>query len=1159
MPDNPKNHDDDLPFNLPIEPGYEKNIHKADTEDVPVVTSDMTAPKPRVSSDMDADEIARLHASDQPLTRGLPEDESILYQKTDKADDDQEFANTVPRPPVTPHNDEDVPFKLPHEETTEGVDAVKNVGNMFVTMPNKASAPTLPGTGGLDPNPDFGGQTIQSKTVQNPQNTMPNPRVSSQMTQPHQTVSPPIQNPNDKRFMPPQQQPIIPPPPPSGRVIPQDSRLPSRESRRRAPRVGCWAVFLGLFLTFCGGLTLLTVVAGALAYARVGDLLNERLAKIDTYRQFQSTFIYDRNGQPLFEVFNEGRRTTVTIDQFPKDLINATIAIEDDSFYSNVGVDIPATAVSLMGYLGLGSAQTGGSSITQQLVRNVLFDAEYRAERSAQRKAEEILLAVALTGRMSKDQILEMYLNEIYYGNLAYGAQAASQIFFGKEAKDLTLGEAAMLAGLPQAPADLDPLNPDIDIQQRVQSRWLQVLNEMVEEEFITQAQMDEAVRQGLSFVNSDIDLLAPHFTVYATKELETLMQSLGYSPEDIARGGLQVYTTVDLSLNDEIQAIAAQQVATLASNNVSNAAVLVLNPTTGEILAMVGSVDYYNDAIDGRVNVTDRPRQPGSTIKAITYASALERGMSPGDVIWDTRVVIPQPGQAPYEPLNYDRAFHGPMTMRRALANSYNIPAVQTVRSVGIDYFLAFSERMGIQTFGRDASRYGPAITLGGAELTLVELTRAYTVFANQGVLVNTTPILCVMDSQNVVIYEYENGCPDKGTYNNATIQRTGLGTQVLDPRIAFMITSILGDNAARTPAMGSNSPLYTPNIASSVKTGTTDDFKDNWTVGYTRNVTVGVWVGNNNGDPMRGVSGLAGAAPIWNSVINLIYGSPRYFDEFLVDGQHVSDTVNQPSGLTYSRICDVRTLTDPSTGCASTISEYIFDYPPLLSDGAGNLIQQNVQSPQLAIPAGGSYVELVSPGVYRTVVIPLPPEVANAIQFQVSAGQTPPPPPRYCRVPIEAIQTTVGAREQWFIAPPIDPSDAANAEIYAQSANLAFLPTIECTPELLGYAGTGGFGRPVTAYISSPQPNEILTNLPMPIIGVVDFTADQAAYFGIDIIGGQWGSWTPLQDRIFNSVNGQLGILPALPSGSYQVRILVAAPDFSDLQQYVVPFTVP
>jgi membrane peptidoglycan carboxypeptidase len=1153
MPDDPKNphQDDDLPFNLPVEPGYEKNIHKEDTEDVPIVTGDMTAPKPKVSADSDADEIARLHASDQPLTRGLPEDESILYKK----ESDEDFVNTVPRPPVSHTGDTDVPFNLP-QETTEEVDSVKNVGNMFVTIPNKPSAPTLPGTGGLDPNPDFG-QTVQSKTVQHPQNTMPNPRVSGQMTQPNQRVSAPIPNPNDARYQRPPQQQMIPPPPPRG-AIPQESRLPSRESRRRAPRVGCWAVFIGLFITFCGGFTLLTVVAGGLAYARVGDLLNESLSRLDSYKQFQSTFIYDRNGQPLFEVFDEGRRTTVKIDQFPAYLINATIAIEDDSFYSNVGVDIPATIVSLLGYVGLGGAQTGGSSITQQLVRNVLFDAQYRSERSAQRKAEEILLAIALTGRMSKDQILELYLNEIYYGNLAYGAEAASQIFFGKEAKDLTLGEAALLAGLPQAPANLDPLDPSPDIQQDVQARWVQVLNEMVEEKYITQAEMDDAIRQGLSFVNSSIDLRAPHFTVYATDELESLMLSLGYSPEDVAKGGLQVYTTVDLRLHEEVQALAAQQVANLAGNNVTNAAVLVMNPVTGEILAMVGSVDYNNDAIDGRVNVTIRPRQPGSTIKAVTYASAMERGMGTGDVIWDTRVVMQQPGQAPYEPRNYDRNYHGPMIMRRALANSYNIPAVQTVRSVGVDYFLAFSERFGIQTFGRDASLYGPAITLGGAEMTLLELTRAYTVFANQGSLVNSTSILCVLDSQNAVIYEYENGCPAKGIHNGATIQRTGLGMQVLDPRIAFMITSILGDNGARTPAMGSNSPLYTPNIASSVKTGTTDDFKDNWTVGYTRNVAIGVWVGNNNGDPMQSVSGLAGAAPIWNTVINLIYNSPTYFDEFLVDGQHVSDTVNPPSGLTYTRICDVRSLTDPATGCVSTIPEYVFDYPPMLPDGNGNLVQQNVQSPQLAIPTGGSYVEMVSPGVYRTVVIALPPEIGNAIQFQVGAGQTPPPPPRYCRVPIEAIQTTVGAVEQWFIAPPIDPSDAANAEIYAQQSNLAFLPTIECTAELLGYGGTSGFGRPVTAYISSPQPNEVVS-LPMAIMGVVEFSPDQAAYFGIDIIGGEWGNWTPIQDRIFNSVNGQLGILPALASGSYQIRILVARPDFSDLQEYVVPFIVP
>ncbi|RMG73983.1 MAG: hypothetical protein D6711_09915 [Chloroflexi bacterium] len=1108
----------------------EPNIHKEDTEELilgeVVDDNDVTVPR-----DLTTEEI---RATDPPLGTMVDLDAETLVD-----------ANYT--------TDTDVPFHLPKEPDAEdeAEQSAESIGNKWVTMPHQpvSAEPTLPGSGGLDPNPDM--------TVSHQANTVQHmPPVSAPLPQEHQPFQRPADQPRRPAMIPPAPSPNV-----RDQSVPHRQALPPK-TRRRRTNLGCVAVFLGIFVTLCGGMTLISLVLGAWAYAQVGDLLNEKLEGFDRYQTFQSTFIYDRNGEPLYEVFNEGRRTNVDLQEMPQYLIDATIAIEDDSFYNNIGIDIGATLVAFLQYLGASPDENtpGGSTITQQLVRNVLFDPEYRAERSPQRKAEEIMLAIALTARKSKDDILELYLNEIYYGNLAYGAQAASQIFFGKDVGDLTLGEAALLAGLPQAPAELDPLNPDPDIQAAVFRRWQQVLNEMVEEGYITAAERDAAIAEGLRFAPADIDLRAPHFTVYAQRELEELMLELGYSPEDIARGGLQVYTTVDLRTNDMVQQIVANQIASIpASQNVSNGAAIVIKPLTGEIIAMVGSIDYNNDAIDGRVNVTNRPRQPGSTMKPFTYASAVELGFSPGDVIWDTRIRIPIPGQPDYEPVNYDLGVHGPMRMRYALANSYNIPAVQVMRFVGVDYLLAFMERFGVQTLGRDASRYGISLTLGGGEVTLLELSRAYGVFANQGVLVDTTAILCVMDNTNRIIYEYENGCPSTGIRTTATISRTGFGQPVLDPRIAYLITDILNDNDARSTEMGSNSQLYTPGVDTSVKTGTTNDFKDNWTIGYTRNLVVGVWVGNNNGDPMRNTTGLSGAAPIWNRVVNGIYGNSTLLSEFYVDGQLLPDKPAPPAGMSQRRICNVRIMIDPVTTCPGTVVEWFLDTPPSLPDGAGNLIpQQAPQQPQDVIPTSGSYVQLVEPGVYRTVVMPLDPAIASAIQFQVPPGEPVPPPPRYCRVPVELIGSTPGVQELLFIAPPANPRDAVEAERYAQSRGLAFLPTIDCTPELLNAPAYGP--TVVTAVITSPSPGQIVSGS-IPILGTAQFTPEQALYYKLDIIGGQWADWTTIQEVSYQSVvNGQLGTLPVLPPGNYRLRLVIVGNDGNHLQApYEVPITVP
>ena len=1165
LPDNPQADDDDVPFKLPN--NDDGNIHKEDTEDIIF---------PEGGFDQDTvehgspEDIARLHASDPPLEQVEDNVDSVAFtapqdiHKGDTEDliipeggfDQQTVAHY--KSDLERHdedddqytNDNDVPFKVPKNAPQN--EGKSSISNEWVTMPHERE--TLAGTDGLDPNPDFVQEQRKSDlTVQN--------RVVPQQDNLSQADALRYSRP---QYTPSQPAPIstgTPPPAPPAQVpVGQKQRpLPRRRKRRFNP--GCLAIFIGLFVTFCGGLTLITGISGVVAYVRVEELLDERVQVLDDYSNFQSTFFYDRNNVQLFELFGEGRRTNVSLDDMPDYLINATIAIEDDSFYSNMGIDIGATTVALLQFLGAEQDEqtAGGSTITQQLVRNVLFDFEYRSERSAQRKAEEILLAIALTQRRSKDDILELYLNEIYYGNLAYGAEAASQVLFGKSVSELTLGEAALLAGLPQAPAELDPLSPDPEVQAAVQVRWRAVLNEMVEEGYITEGERDQALRQGLTFDPQDVPLRAPHFTVYAQEQTVELLTNLGYSPEAIVQGGWDIYTTVDVRINDYAQQVAAQQVASLQANNISNAAVVIVSPLTGEILAMVGSIDYNNDAIDGRFNVVTGLRQPGSTMKPFTYALALEQGMTAGDVIWDTRTNIGIPGQPAYIPRNYDGTFHGPLSMRMALANSYNIPAVQTLRQVGVQNLLDFLTRFGVTSLGQDASVYGLSLTLGGGEISPLELTTAYSVFANQGVYVPSTAIRCIIDNNDNIIYQYENGCP-RGNLTGDTTVEGGFGTQALDRRVAFLISDILADNQARSRAMGSNSNLYTPNIFTSVKTGTTNDVKDNWTVGFTSNVAIGVWVGNNNGDPMINSSGLTGAAPIWNQVMTAIYSNNEWLAEFTVDGQLQTDQLTPPPNMTLSRICNVERLADPATNCASFINEWLLDSPAGIPDGGGGFIYPPANNQQTNIPSAGPFVQEISPGVLRTVVFRLNPALAAGIQFTLQAGEQAPPPPLYCQVPVEAISSTPGVVEQVFLAPPPVQADAAEAEQWARSHNLAFLPTIACTPELI--AGGSGGADFVTAIITSPTPNQVVNDVTA-ILGTVDLSPEQAVYYRIDVIGGQFGQWTPLGDVHYNSViNGELETLytPALDSGSYRLRVVVVGNNGNDLQApYEVPFTVP
>ncbi len=1067
--------------------------------------------------------------------------------------------------------DEDVPFHLPKASADDDVQPTMNPRhnpNAMPTMPHFREPGTddpkvtLVGTGGLDPNPDMNPPQQKPDSSYSANTVMNIPKAPPQapMTAQNSNLA-------DSRYQRPQQpqgqnvQGRYVPPPPQQRAQGQQ-KLPQRRSRRSkifGLPSGCVYMFLGLMLTFCGGLTILTVGAAAISIPRIEAQWGTEVDRVDGYRAFESTFFFDRYGNSLYESFIEGRRDIVRYDQFPEDLINASVAIEDDTFWRNMGVDIAATGVAAFNYLGAGGERVpGGSTITQQVVRNILFTNEYRNEVSVARKLDEIILALFLTQRRSKTDIITLYLNEIYYGNLAYGAQAAAQVFFGKNVEDLTLGESALLAGLPQAPSSLDPLNPDPEVQSRLYARWRLVLDEMVEEGYITTDERATALNQGLAFVEPDANNLeAPHFTIYAQNEFEDLMTDIGFSPEDLTTGGFRVYTTIDQNINNIALGAARTQVANLANNNVSNAAVVVLQPLTGQILAMVGSVDYNNDAIDGRVNVTIALRQPGSTLKPFTYAAGMELGMTASDVLWDTPVEIPQIGQAPYVPVNYDRAFHGPMTIRLALANSYNIPAVQTVRLTGVDYLLNILNRVGISTLN-DPSRYGVSLTLGGGEVSLLELTNAYGVLANVGSYVPPTSILCVVDSNDNIVYQYEGGCPQgAGNFTSNTIDRRGFGTQVLDPRIAFTITDILSDNVARSTEMGSNSPLYTPNIDSSVKTGTTDDIKDNWTVGYTRNVVVGVWVGNNNGDPLVNSSGLTGAAPIWNSVMTTINTQPGVLDVFAVDGQILNDMPNPPQNMTFTTVCDIRSIRDGSTGCPRTTSEWLLNSPAQVPDANGNLVTP--QQP-LSRPPQGNNVTEISPDVYSSLAYRLNPNVAAGIQFNLQSGDIPPPAPLYCRVPsnLEGQARAAGAQDLIFIAPPSTSfNDRVRAETWAQQNGYAFLPSIDCWDG--AFDGGGGLGAGiVTAVISSPTSGQTISN-PLSIIGTVQFDGSQADFWHLDIIGGAFADWTPMGNAGYNSVsNGEL-FNGFLDSGSYRVRLRLSKDGNMVQQPYEVSFTVP
>jgi penicillin-binding protein 1C len=610
--------------------------------------------------------------------------------------------------------------------------------------------------------------------------------------------------------------------------------------------------------------------------------------------------ITDREGRLLYEVIGEqgGRNTVVPLDAVPAACQQATIATEDAHFYTNPGVDLRAIARAAWIDLRGGEVIAGGSTITQQVARNLLLDPTERVERTLTRKLRESILAYRLTRRYGKDHILALYLNQTDYGNLAYGIDGAARAYFGKSASDLDLAECALLAGLPQAPTRYDPLtDPDA-----AHERQATVLRLMVENGFITPEQAGQAAREPLAYAGQRYTIEAPHFVMAVVARLE---EELG--PEALLAGGLTVRTTLDLDWQHAAERLMRWQLDRLNTplpaeppHNAHNAALVALDPHTGQVLAMVGSPDYFDPSISGAVNLALAPRQPGSAMKPFTYALAFDPDRpdpwTAATMVLDVRTSFLTHEGFAYTPVNYDRLEHGPVLAREALASSYNIPAVIALDSVGVDALLTFAGRLGITTFA-DPSRYDLSITLGGGEVRLLELTAAYAALANGGYAVGPVTILDVTNAEGEVLFA----------------QESGLGGRVIDPRVAWLIGDILSDNAARAPGFTTHSILQIGRPAA-VKTGTTTDYRDNWTVGYTPNLVTGVWVGNASGEAMVDVSGVSGAGPLWHHFMRVaLRGQPELAFE-------------RPDGLVQVEVCSLSGQL-PSPDCPYTRLEWFIE----------------------------------------------------------------------------------------------------------------------------------------------------------------------------------------------------------------------------------------
>lgn len=637
-----------------------------------------------------------------------------------------------------------------------------------------------------------------------------------------------------------------------------------------------------------------------------------------------STKIYDRNGELLYTIYKDENRTPIALDNIPAQVRLATIAIEDAEFYSHPGFSVRGITRAIIRNIKRGEL-TGGSTITQQLVKNALLS----PEKTLSRKLKEIFLSIKVELYYDKDTILEMYLNEVAYGGTAYGIQEAARTYFAKDADQLTLAESALLAGLPKSPTRYSPFGPNKDFAFE---RQKEVLNLMHVNGFITSQQKFEAEQEAITFAANKTDIKAPHFVMYVREHLVDI-----YGEEVVAKGGLEVFTTLDLRMQNLAEEIVREEVEKLSSLNVGNGAALIIEPNTGDVLAMVGSKDYFDTESDGNVNITLAQRQPGSSIKVINYAFALSNNFTPATIIKDSPVTFTVSGQPPYSPRNYDNRYRGNIPLRNALAESRNIPAVRVLASYGVDKMIQLGRSMGITTWV-NPSNYGLSLTLGGGEVRLIDLATVYATIANYGRRQNINPLLKVTNYEGKVLEEKKCIPSEKGssiaekiirstqvlaTSSAKKIQDTQIdgcgGEQVLDPRVSYLLIDILKDNKARSLAFGSSSLLIVPGHQEvAVKTGTSNDLRDNLAIGFNQKYLVATWVGNNDNSPMsRIASGITGATPIFNKIMSAILTNEENHDWII------------PDGLVQVPICPI-TGTLPCQGCPIRIEWFLEESQP-------------------------------------------------------------------------------------------------------------------------------------------------------------------------------------------------------------------------------------
>lgn len=658
-----------------------------------------------------------------------------------------------------------------------------------------------------------------------------------------------------------------------------------------------------------------------------------------------STKLLDRHGKLIYEIFVTQRRTPIKLTSLPKYVWQATLAAEDKDFYSHSAFSFRGM-LRAMGSIVLRQNLQGGSTITQQLVKKAFLN----DERTIRRKIRESVLSLAVEAKYSKDQILEFYLNQVPYGGTAYGLESAAQTYFGKSSRNLSLAQAALLAGLPQAPSYYSPFGAHPELAK---TRQKYVLQQMLYDKFISKDQFTTAVAEPLVYSHPPT-LNSPHFALWVKDFLVNK-----YGLQTVEEGGLVVTTTLDIDLQNFAQDIVATEVGKLKKENVKNGAALVIHPKTGEILSMVGSKDYWNLGDDGNVNVVLAHRQPGSAIKPINYALGIDRHLfTASTLLADKPTCFNSPNQPPYCPTNYDNQFHGPTQVRFALGNSFNIPAVKALTINGLNDFVASSSAFGLTTF-TDPTKYGPSLTLGGGEVSMLDLATAYGVLANAGKRVVPDPILQIKDRNGHVLQQAklkplaDSNVKETNPYDLVTIDGQNYlpsppsNIRVISSGAAFIISHILYDNGARSATFGPSSYLNVANHPEvSVKTGTTNDKRDNWTIGYNPDIEVAVWVGNNDNSAMSAIaSGVTGASPIWNKIIKLALKN------------YPQNWPPQPSEVVGTSVCTLsglRAPDSPDPASCPTRYEYFLQgtFPRVQSDNLRRDIPMDKNSHAPASP---------------------------------------------------------------------------------------------------------------------------------------------------------------------------------------------------------------